>query len=86
VKEESISVACASKSWSKICLRNAVLVTAQAIMIRKKSTQNVHSFPTDPEERQRWLDILPNIVPKINKDTVVCVNHWPCDYETFKKR
>ena len=47
---------------------------------------NVHSFPTDPEERQRWLNVLPNIVPKINKNTVVCVNHWPCDYETFEKK
>ena len=28
-------------------------------------TVNSHGFPTDPAEKQSWLDALPNIVEKI---------------------
>ena len=46
----------------------------------------VFRLPTDLQERQRWLDQLPNIISKITPDTVICERHWPPDYETVKRK
>ena len=45
-----------------------------------------HKFPSDKDERQRWLDALPNVVTKVTKNTVVCVKHWPLNYQTCMKK
>ena len=47
---------------------------------------SAHGFPSNEEERQRWLDVLPNVVEKVTRDTVVCVKHWPPDYQTYMKK
>ena len=46
---------------------------------------SVHGFPSDEEEKQRWIDTLPNVLGKISSNTVVCVKHWPLNYQTYTK-
>ena len=48
----------------------------------------VHSFPTNVDERQTWVDALPNILSKSppTRDMVVCVKHWPPNYKTKPKK
>ena len=44
----------------------------------------VFSFPTDENERKRWLNALPNIIPPehVTKNMGVCCRHWPPDART----
>ena len=48
----------------------------------------VFRFPSDNDERQRWIDVIGKINANliVNNETVVCENHWPTGYETIKKK
>lgn len=37
----------------------------------------VYSFPTDEEEKQKWLNVLPNRIEKVTRYIGICANHWP---------
>ena len=53
----------------------------------EKEVVKVHSFPSDPTERQRWVNALPNILAKPpTKDMVVCIKHWPLNHKTYSKK
>ena len=48
---------------------------------------NMHGFPTDSVEKKRRIDALPHILPTpVTKNMAVCVNHWPSNYETYRKK
>ena len=51
----------------------------------EKEAVKVHSFPSDPIERQRWVNALPNNLAKPpTKDMVVCI--LPPNYKTYSKK
>ena len=53
----------------------------------QKESVKWHNFPSDPTERARWINSLSNILPDGATDKmVVCVKHWPPNYETYKKK
>ena len=53
----------------------------------EEETVTTHGFPPDPDEQQRWIDALPNILTeRITKNTAVCIKHWPPNYETRPKK
>ena len=37
-------------------------------------------LPRKPEERQRWISLIPRDNIPDKKDTVVCERHWPVGY------
>ena len=50
----------------------------------EKSNYRVLSFPTDVEERSRWLNSLPNWIENATQNMGLCEDHWPVAYE-FKR-
>ena len=63
---------CAVGLWSSGC--------------KKHKGVKIHGFPDDPEECERWIKALPNILPPGKKlDNVgVCVKHWPVNHPTYR--
>ena len=53
---------------------------------KEEQCTKVFRFPSDSHEKQRWLDQLPNVVSEVTADSVVCEKHWPCGYETLRKK
>ena len=53
---------------------------------KKHKGVKIHGFPDDPEECERWIEALPNILPPGKKlDNVgVCVKHCPVDHPTYR--
>ena len=42
----------------------------------EKEYVKAHRLPSDPDEKQRWINALVNILPKEpTQDMVVCVKH-----------
>ena len=43
-------------------------------------------FPKDPEERQRWIDAMPNDPETLKgrKDLWICMSHFKCDFVKIK--
>ena len=50
----------------------------------EKSYYRVLSFPTDAEERSRWLNSLPNRIDNATQNMGICERHWQVVYE-FKR-
>ena len=47
----------------------------------------VHRFPSDPDEKQRWINVLINTLPKEpTQDMVPRIKHWPSNYRTCSKK
>ena len=46
----------------------------------------VFRFPADPDQAQQWKIAIPRNWKSTNitKNTVVCVKHWPPEFETYK--
>ena len=61
---------------------------------RKKGDQKdgqkipVFRFPTDEEERKKWLEICSRVRAdlKVSSETVICELHWPKDYQKIRKK
>ena len=45
----------------------------------ENAPKTVYRFPTDKDERQRWIDVVGKINAniKVTSKTVVCELHWP---------
>ena len=54
----------------------------------ENASKTVYRFPTDKDERQRWIDVVGKINAnlKVTSETVVCELHWPHGYETVRKK
>ena len=54
----------------------------------ESAPKTVYRFPTDKDERQRWIDVVGKINAnlKVTNETVVCELHWPHGYETVRKK
>lgn len=37
----------------------------------------LYSFPKDDDLKDKWLSVLPNLVPGISSLTKICAKHWP---------
>ena len=47
----------------------------------------VHRFPSDPDEKKRWINALVDILSKeLTQDMFVCIEHWSSNYQTFNKK
>ena len=46
--------------------------------------KNTFRFPKDPEENQRWRDVIPRENIPTHPNTVVCIKHWPEDHIKIK--
>ena len=79
-----------SKTFSQSVLRrwyeNIVWVAAKAIKIGKSSMLRSMASQAMKKIQQRWINALPNVLGKITKNTVVCVNHWSLNYKTYQKK
>ena len=53
---------------------------------KEEEYTKVFRFPSDAQEKQCWIDKLPNILNTITGDPVLCEKHWPSGYETYKKK
>ena len=40
---------------------------------------SMFSFPKDSEEREKWLQALPNIIKEALPSMKICSLHWPLD-------
>lgn len=45
---------------------------------------SVYRFPSNENEKKRWISVIPNNRLIVKKHTVVCGLHWPSDFEKVK--
>ena len=43
----------------------------------QSSKEKTFRLPRIPEERKKWLAVIPKDIIPDKKDTVVCERHWP---------
>ena len=55
---------------------------------QKAGKVSVFRLPSEPEERQKWIDniLKVNESLKVTEDTVVCSKHWPVGYTETRQR
>ena len=52
----------------------------------KKDTETTYLLPTDPCERERWINALPNKLNVCSKSAAICAKHWPPNFATVRKK
>ena len=66
-------------------VRKCCVINCRSMYKKKKKEKEekvtVYGFPTDPEEKIRWVDALPNLNKVIpTKYIGICKKHWPQDF------
>ena len=44
----------------------------------------MYLFPKDENEKEKWIEAVPNANLRVSKDIVVCALHWPSGFEDIK--
>ena len=53
----------------------------------EKEYIKVHYFPSDPDQKQRWINALVNILLKEQtQDIVLCIRYWSSNYRTYSEK
>lgn len=50
------------------------------------SSVRIYMFPKDLENRDRWIQSLPNVLHKVTENMGICAHHWPSNAEMVKRK
>ena len=77
-----------SKYGKKCCVYGCNANYLSTLNKNENASKTVYRFPTDKDERQRWIDVVGKINAnlKVTSEAVVCELHWSHGDETVRKK